>query len=45
MKYLLAYLMCHQYMIPNDKYLTLLFMPVSALVSIPNSLTHMPNQP
>lgn len=30
MKYMLAYLMCHEFMVVQEKYLTQLFMPVSA---------------
>lgn len=37
MRYLLAYLVCHEYMLTQEKYLTLLFMPVSANVQIDQS--------
>lgn len=39
MKYLLAYLMCHEFMLTHEKNLTTLFMPVAATVEI----THLPN--
>lgn len=39
MKYLLAYLMCHEFMLTNERYLTTLFMPVAASVEI----SHLPH--